>query len=419
MNQRERFARVVRGEPVDRLPRFYGGPRASTMAAWRRQGLSEDLERRFGQWIGAEGFAGIGKIDCGPIPRFEERTIEERDNFRIWVDHWGVKRLDAVRQATAGFATRRYLEFPVKTRADFEAMRHRFDHRSPERLTPQPDDNQARSLNPDGYRVHQAAECWRDRVARCNDGETPVCVTVPGLFWTARDLAGFEGLCTLCADDPPLVEAIMEHWTDFLIGLLEEPLRHIQVDLVILNEDMAYRHAAMISPAMMHRYMLPGYRRLRGFMRDNRVGCLCMDTDGHCAEVLSVFYPECIDGITPMEIAANNDTEAYLRAHRGLFVMGGIDKRELRGTAEEVRTEALRCWSIAREYPTYIPTVDHGVPPDVPLRNYLTMVELLQALADGAEPATIRAAGRLERNLGPIESLFDPHAAIEAAYAAQ
>ena len=417
MTQRERFGRVVRGEPVDRLPRFYGGPRASTMAAWRRQGLSSDLERRFGQWIGAEGFAGIGKIDCGPLPRFEERTIEERGNVRIWVDHWGVKRLDAIRQATAGFATRQYLEFPVKSRADFEAMRWRFDPRTQERLIPGPDDSAGPSLNPDGYRVHRATECWRDRVAVCNEGEVPVCVTVPGLFWTARDWCGFEGLCTLCSDDPPLVEEMMSHWTDFLIRLLEEPLRHIRVDLVILNEDMAYKHASMISPAMMRRYMVPGYRRLRAFFRDHGVRCVCMDTDGHCAEVLSVFYPECIDGITPMEIAANNDADAYLREHAGLFVMGGIDKRELRGTQEAVRAEVLRCWSIVRKHPTYIPTVDHGVPPDVPLRNFLALVELLQALGDGADPRGIRITGKFERDLGPIDAMFDPLAAIEEAYA--
>jgi uroporphyrinogen decarboxylase len=416
MSPRERFRAVVRGERPDRMPYIFGGPRESTFSAWRKQGLSEEQRRRWSEFIGEEGFIGIGKVDFGPIPPFEEKVLEERGNIRIWVDHWGVKRMDAIRQPTPGFATRKYIEFPVKDMEDFREMTKRFDPHTPERLIPIEGEDR-RSLNPDGYRVHKGTECWMDRIQACNESEYPVSIAVPGLWWTARDWTGFENLCLFCAEKPGLVHEMMEYWSSFLMELLDKPLKAIKVDMVILSEDMAYKTASMISPSMMRDFMLPRYLRLYRFFKERGVECVVMDTDGHCGQILDVFYPDAIDGIMPMEIAANNDPEIYLRKHKGLFVMGGIDKRELRLSKERVREEVVRRYRAAREFISYIPTVDHGVPPDVPLRNFLYMVELIKGFANGEDLEGYEPPGDLEGKLGPIEEMFDPRKAIEEAWA--
>jgi hypothetical protein len=414
---RERFRAMVRGEPVDRMPFAFGGPRASTFAAWRRQGLRREQQERWADFVGPDPVVGIGKIACGPMPPFEERILEQRGNRRVWIDGWGVKRVDAIRQPTEGFATRQYLEFPVKGMADFAAMQWRYDPTTRERLEPVAGEGERATLNPDGYRVRHAAQGWRERVAACNEGGAVVSVAVPGLYWTARDWCGFEGLSVMVYDDPACVDAMMGHWTDFLMTLLDEPLRQIRVDEVILQEDMAYKTAAMLSPAMMRRFMLPRYRRLYRFFKDRGVEAVVMDTDGHVGQVLEVFYPEAIDGTAPMEIAANNDPGMYLARHRGLFVAGGIDKRELRFDKGRARAEVARRYRAARRWGRYVPTVDHGVPPDVPLRNFLYLVELMTGLAAGEDLDTFEPAGELEAQLGPIQEMFDPLAAIERAEA--
>jgi len=418
LTPRERLRMVIRGERPDRMPYLFGGPRVSTFAAWRRQGLSEEQHRRWNEFVGADGSIGIGKINFGPVPPFEERVIEERGNIRVWIDHWGVKRMDAIRQPTPGFATRKYIEFPVKSLADFEEMKQHFNPYSPERFQPLPEDNRP-SLNPDGYRITQATQYWRDRVELCNSSPLPVHLTVPGLWWTARDWCGFEGLCLICAEQQRLVHEMMEYWTWFIMELLKEPLTRIKVDTVTINEDMAYKTAAMLSPAMMREYMLPRYKRLYQFFKDYGVDCVNMDSDGHVGQILGVFYPEGIDGIVPMEIAANNDPEVYLRRHPGLFIQGGIDKRELRFSRQQVRAEVVRRYRVAREFVHYIPTVDHGVPPDIPLRNFLYMVELIKGFASGEDLESYEPPCVLEQQLGEIEELFDPRAAIALAYAAE
>ena len=125
MNARRRFQAIITPKP-DRITYSFGGPRNSTFAAWRKQGLSEEQQMKWHQFVGEDGATGIGVIDCGWMPPFEEVTLEVDGNKRIWIDSWGVKRLDAVVQPTEGFATRRYLEFPVKDKAGFEHMRQLF-----------------------------------------------------------------------------------------------------------------------------------------------------------------------------------------------------------------------------------------------------------------------------------------------------
>lgn len=423
MNARERFLAVVNRQPVDRMPYSFGGPRASTFAAWRKQGLSEEQMRNFHSWTGADGGAGLGKMYCGPVPPMEEIVYKEEGNYRWWRDHWGVYRMDAIVQPTDGFVTRRYLNFFVKDWATWEEMKSHFDPHSPERTGPGGDGAPLTDLNPNKYRHVGDGPGWQACVEQANSSEYPVCATVPCLYWTLRDMCGFEGLSMMFYDQPKLVHEMMEYWTWFLIEMLREPLSQIKVDHFILNEDMAYKGQSMISPAHMKEFMLPRYRKLYGFMKEHGVEVVDMDSDGYNGQILEAMYRcddglgKVIDGIQPIEIAAHNDPETILRENPGIYIQGGIDKRELRFSKEQARVEIAKRYKVAREYGGYIPSVDHGVPPDVPLRTFLYMVELMRGFADGEDLDTYEPPCEMEKALGPIEEMFDPHAAIAAAYA--
>lgn len=408
MTARERFQAIIAHRKPDRITYSFGGPRASTFAAWRKQGLSEEQQANWHAFVGEDGAMGIGKLDCGWIPPFEEVTLEVDGNKRIWIDSWGVKRLDAIRQPTEGFATRRYLEFPVKNPADFEAMKLRFDPYDPARTA---------DLDADGNPL--PVPQWRQHVEACRQSQVPVVITVPGLYWRTRDWCGFEGLSMMVYDQPSLVHEMFEFWTWFLMELLDEPLRNIQVDELIINEDMAFKGQAMLSPAKMQEFLVPRYRRLYKFCKDRGVRALVMDCDGYNNQILDTMYPHCLDGIQPIEIAAGNDPEEILTHYPGIFIHGGIDKRELRFNREQIRAEVARRYRTAHQHGGYIPHVDHGVPPDIPLRNFLYYVELAKGLARGEDPDTYEPPCELEQQLGPIEEMFDPRKAIAEAYATE
>jgi uroporphyrinogen decarboxylase len=188
------------------------------------------------------------------------------------------------------------------------------------------------------------------------------------------------------------------------------------VDELILNEDMAFKGQSMLSPAHMREFMLPRYERLYRFFKERGVRAVVMDSDGYNNQILDAMYPAGMDGIQPIEIAAHNDPEVILAGYPGVFIHGGIDKRELRFSREQLRAEVVRRYETAWKFGGYIPHFDHGVPPDIPLRNFLHYVELAKCLCRREDPATCAPSGELERQLGPVEEMFDPGSAIARAY---
>lgn len=406
MTPRERYRAIIKHQQPDRIFDTFGGPRASTFDAWRKQGLSEEQQANWGSFVGEDGGLGPGKLDTGWIPAFEEQTLSVDGNKRIWIDATGVKRLDAVVQPTEGFVTRKYIEFPVKAPGDFEEMKKRFDPHDPVRTA---------NLDESGQPI--AGTSWRDNVEACNNSDKPVIFAIPCIYWRARDWCGLEGLSMMVYDQPHLVHAMFEFWTWFLMELMDEPLKRIKVDEVILSEDMAYKEHSMLSPAKIREFMVPCYRKLYDFFKERGVEAVVMDSDGYNNQILDAMYPEVLDGIQPIEIAAGNDPEELLTKYPGIFIHGGIDKRELCYSREQARAEVAKRFKTARELGGYIPHVDHGVPPDIPLRNFLYYVELAKGFARGEDLETYEPPCDLEKQLGPIEEMFDPLRAIEVAYA--
>jgi len=407
MTNRERFIRFMKGEEVDRPLCWHGDPRESTFRAWMRQGLKEEHRANWTQFVREDRSIGIGKVDSDAIPRFEKRVLEKKGDKIIWIDPLGAKRLDHIDPATPGFVTRSYLEFPVKDRDDFLEMKKRYNPRSPERFLPPT--AEAPAEDPMSWKFDPGDESiYLNRGEITRDSTELVRFVARGLFWKLRDWCGFEGLCLMFYDQPDLVHEMMDFWTAFLIDLCDPVLSVCKGDVLVLNEDMAYKHQSMISISMMREFMVPRYKRLIEFFKTKGVEFVVMDSDGHNSQILEAFMPEGLDGIQPMEIAANNDPATYLRQFPTMITWGGIDKRELRFDKARTRAEVVKRFEAQRKYGRYIPQVDHGVPPDIPIRNFLYMVELIRGLSRGEGLKTYDPPCELEKQLGPIEEMFDP-----------
>jgi len=135
MTPRERFVKTLLFRPPDRVPFSPGGPRESTLKAWRQQGLPDGAD-----WFQALlGELGIAPEAVRPqpnlwvsfrmIPEFEERVIEHRDGKLLVQDWMGaiVEIADTFDvtylRAAKDFVTRKWHKFPVENRADWERIR--------------------------------------------------------------------------------------------------------------------------------------------------------------------------------------------------------------------------------------------------------------------------------------------------------
>jgi len=229
-------------------------------------------------------------VELGIYPPFEVQIIEEDESGLTWRDEKGIVMHDAGRKlGTPGFRTRSYLSHPVSGFGDWPKMQRRFDSHSPGRF-------------PDN---------WDNLVQSYGSRVMPLVVIVYGLFSLCRDWVGFENLCLLFYDDLKLIDEMMEHVVRFYSELLGKALAEADVDCVVISEDMAYKHGAMISPEMMDRFMLPRHERLVRLLRKHGVPLVMVDSDGHIGQMIPLWIEAGIDGTYPCEIAAANDPLAY------------------------------------------------------------------------------------------------------------
>jgi len=367
MTARQRYLDTILFRRPRRLPLLPGGPRESTLAAWHGQGLPHDVDLwgHLAELVGVpvEAFHGpvAAPMDARMIPQFKERVLAHRHGHYFVQDWMGATteisdRFDYTYIRTAkDFVTRKWHAFPVTDRASWvERMAWRYDPDNPARL---PDD----------------AAVW----AALEGSDRPVTVHLNGPFWQMREWVGFEGLCLMMKDDPALVDDMAEAWRAFGLALLERVLRRVRVDIVHLSEDMAYKAHSMISPALARRFLSPCYHAWGELLRSYGVPVYAMDSDGHIDDLIPLWLEAGINQADPMEVAAGNDLAA-LRARWGrqLAYVGGIDKRAIAAGEDALVDEFARVRPVLRDG-GYLPSCDHGVPPDISWPNFVAYTRLL------------------------------------------
>ena len=372
MTERERFrASLGFGKP-DKYTLSPGGPRESTLAAWHRQGLPEDVD-----WydyllrtLDIEPPQTQPRVDLGVsfkmIPTFEEKVLEHRDGHYVVQDWMGAITeisdeydYTYIRQAK-DFVTRKWHRFPVQNHKDWEEkIKWRYVPDHPERF---PSDFEERC-----------------RVLRDRDYSLELIFNGP--FWQLREWVGFESLCTMMVTDPDFVDEMAAFWTEFVMRTLEPILERVELDFVEFAEDMAYKAHSMISPAMVRRFLKPSYETWLPAIKSSGCPIVSIDSDGYIADLIPIWVEVGVNCTRPVEVAAHNDIVAYRRQYgRKLAFRQGVDKRCVAAGGEVLREEVTRVVLPLLEDGGFIAGIDHGIPPDISWPNMVEFVRLLAQL---------------------------------------
>jgi hypothetical protein len=372
LTERERFRETMLFGRPDRVLFQPGWPRESTLEAWHRQGLPEDADwqAHLARVLGLERWPAQAGPDLGVsfkmIPTFEEKVLEHRDGHTIVQDWMGAiveisDRYDyTYLRSPKDFVTRKWHRFPVESRRDWEeVIKWRYAARHPER-----------------FPADFAERC---RAARAR--ESVLEITISGPFWQLREWCGLENLCLLLVDQPDFVQEMVAFWTDFVLQTLEPILWQVELDNVTISEDMAYKLHSMISPAMVRRFLLPTYRKWTAAIRGSGCPLVSLDSDGYIAELIPLWIEGGFNACVPVEVAAGNDIVAYRREFgRQMAYLGGIDKRAIAAGGAKMRAEVLRVVPPLLAGGGFIPSCDHGVPPDIAWPDYVEYARLLARL---------------------------------------
>jgi hypothetical protein len=368
MNPRERFIATITFGTPDKVPMEPGGPRESTLRAWHTQGLPEGANW-YDHLLTTIGLVpdktqppvGYG-VSFQMMPKFEEKVLEHKDGHYIVQDWMGAiteisDEFDVTYiRAAKDFVTRKWHKFPVENRADWAEMKKRFDPNTPERI---PED-------------------FRDRCAKIAQRDYVSGITIAGPFWQLREWMGFEGLCMAMADDPDFVMEMADYYMEFASRMLAPILEYAPPDFIMLNEDMAYKAHAMISPAMTRKFICPSYRRWVAEMTEAGVPIPAVDSDGHIGDLLPIWIECGLHYNWPVEVAAGNDIVAYREQYgKQMAFGGGIDKRAIAKGGKVIEDHLNRILPPLLKDGGYIPGCDHGVPPDISWPNFVAYTRMV------------------------------------------
>ncbi len=248
---------------------------------------------------------------------------------------------------------------PVENRKDWREMKKRFRPETPGRY---PEDPKTRS-----------------QVLESQD--YPIILNINGPFWQLREWCGMENLCMLMLDDSDWIEEMVNFWANFVSEVMAPIQKQVKIDCIVICEDMAYKTRSMISPKMVRQIFLPVYQRW--VLQIKKGGCpiVSLDSDGYVAELIPLWIEAGINCSEPMEVAAGNDIVSYRRIYgKEMAYRGGIDKRAIAKGGQVMEEEVMRVVSPLLEGGGFIPSCDHGVPPDISWPNYVEYSRLLAKL---------------------------------------
>lgn len=357
MTPAQRLRATYRFEPVDHLYRreFYIWEEA--LAKWKEQGLPDDYQERnlFQFDEPAVVSAGLDLGWCEPpfFPAYEPETLRLDGDHEIIRDRAG-RLLKVFPGRRHGFMPE-YLKHPVAGWKDWE-----------EEVAPRLDPD-----TPDRYE-HLEGSCATARRQQEQEGWLIHQGAVGGYMYL-RALVGPEELLLMFHDEPNLIHAMMERWTELVDQGLERIQSLCELDRFAIGEDICYRSGPLISPAMIREFLLPHYQHVvsRARARQPRHLYFCVDTDGYAPPVIPLYREAGMDGMMPFEAASGCDVVALGREFPDLVMEGGIDKQVLAEGPEAISAHLETVIPPLVKRGGYVPMCDHGVPDNVPLENYL------------------------------------------------
>ena len=330
-----------------------------TMDRWQREdGLDPNANLQELFQLDPPGhlvLSGLGWCESAFLPAFEVKQIEDRGEREVIQDTAG-RHVLVFKGRREGFMPD-YLDHPVKDLHTWnEQVKWRLNQDTPGRF----DELETRMKN-----AVEAAGCG-----------LMICQQLVGGYMYLRSLIGPEGLLYAVYDQPGLIHDCMDAWLKLADAVIARHQQYVTLDEFFMAEDICYNHGLLISPDMMREFLFPYYRELISRVRTRQLDpsrhlYIQVDTDGLADPAIPVYREIGLDVMCPFEVASGSDVVKLGRQWPELAMSGGIDKRVLARGPAAIDRMVEGILPVMRRRGGYTPTVDHGVPPETPLANYL------------------------------------------------
>jgi uroporphyrinogen decarboxylase len=206
-----------------------------------------------------------------------------------------------------------------------------------------------------------------------------VAFSAHACFHPTWQKVGMETMLIWLSEDPDLVSEMYATHARLIIDLYENIKKlGVQFDGARLADDLGYRNAPLISPAMYRDLVLPHHKAMCDrFARDGLKTIL--HSDGDVRTLIPHFLDAGFTALHPLEVKANLDVrDLKSRYGNRLVLFGNIDARALAGSRDDIEAEIKIKVGLGKEHGGYLFHTDHSVPNDVSFDNYQFAMAMLK-----------------------------------------
>jgi len=345
----ERFMRIFEHKEADRVP-ISDTPWEGTIRRWHREGMPEGIS--YVDYFNLDKIAHIG-VDNSP--GYEERTIEETDEYRIYTTKWGAT-LKSWKQEDS---TPEFINFKITDPEKWiEAKK---------RMVPSSD-----RINWDYLKRNYRK--WRE------DG-----YWILGSLWFGFDVThswtvGTERFLIALIEEPEWCVDMFNHYLDVNLALLDMVWDEgYKFDSIRWPDDMGYKHNQFFSVKTYRELLKPVHKRAVEWAHAKGI-----KAELHSCGDINPFIPELveigIDSINPLEVKAGMDPVKIKEKFGNDLVLHGGINAVLWDDVDSIEAEMRRVIPVMKESGGYIFSSDHSIPNSVSLKNFKRIIELVKEL---------------------------------------
>lgn len=347
MTSKERFSRMFQHKEADRVP-IFDSPWAGTIARWEREGMPQGMD-----WRDYFDTDKVSTISVDITPRYEEKVLEETDDYRIVTSEWGV----TMKQFKEQDSTPEFLDFTVTTPEAWEKAKAR--------MTVSKDRVDWKRLERD-YAQWQQEGHW-----------------IEGMFWFGFDVThswtvGTETMLIAMIEEPEWVEDMFDTY-------LDRSIQHFNMiwdagyrfDSIFWYDDMGYKNTPFFSNEMYRSLLQKYHKKAVAWAHDHGIYAR-LHSCGDIMPLLPDIMDTGIDALNPIEIKAGMDVFKIKQDYGDRLVLhGGINA--VLWDDKEAIVEAIRqAVPVLKENGGYIFASDHSIPNSVSLENMQSIINTVK-----------------------------------------
>lgn len=176
--------------------------------------------------------------------------------------------------------------------------------------------------------ITTADEDWAAAVKHANSVDRSekfaTAFYAPGIFEMTHHLMGMEDALTAFYEEPEAMHELIDYITEYELAFANEIVNRLHPDAVFHHDDWGSQRSSFMSPAMFEEFILPAYKKVYGFYKDNGVELIVHHADCYAANLVPYMIEMGVD-IWQGVMTTNNTPELIKKYGKQISFMGDLD----------------------------------------------------------------------------------------------